>query len=543
MAVESSSLHSGVEKMKKTALTMLVWIVVVCCRAFGATPIVWVVPSSLGRVGPTDAPGVRTNAAIRAARGEYESFQVAIQASGDGLTKVNFSVSNLVGPRGAVLLRANLILYRESYVNVRRHSPTYNGPPNLPITNVTTFPDALVPFIDPATGKPPVGGKYRAVPFDLKAGHNAVIWVDVFIPRGTIAGEYRGTYIVTSDQGAFSGRIGVHVWGFTLPLEPSLKSSFNGGNTTLPGINEELLRNRLMPDAVDPAAEENFIKRYGLNGRDLGFYDGVYYGQCEASEPPSIQEIENAKATHQPDLYLYDGSADPESSCTSPAFYSSVIDWARNLHRAGIDNLVTQEPVPQLYDDGLGTGRSAVDIWTMLPLAYDDAQSYSPPRVTYVLQKGDKAWSYNDLVQDSYSPKWELDFLPIDYRIQAGFISQSLHLTGLLYWSVDDWSPDPWDNPQGGQNPDYPGEGVLVYPGGPVGLKGVAPSMRLKYLRDGVEDYEYVELLKRCGHTNFALSEASRVGRDWTHWTRDHAQLESVRQQLGDKIAALQCSH
>ncbi len=104
-----------------------------------------------------------------------------------------------------------------------------------------------------------------------------------------------------------------------------------------------------MPDAVDPAAEENLIKRYGLNGTDLGFYDGVFFGQCDASEPPSVQVIESVKATQQPDLYLYDETADPESSCTSLAFYRSVIDWAQNLHRAGVDNLVTQEPVPQLY--------------------------------------------------------------------------------------------------------------------------------------------------------------------------------------------------
>ena len=45
--------------------------------------------------------------------------------------------------------------------------------------------------------------------------------------------------------------------------------------------------------------------------------------------------IESAKATHQPDLYLYDESADPESSCTSPAFYRAMIAWAQNLHRAG----------------------------------------------------------------------------------------------------------------------------------------------------------------------------------------------------------------
>ena len=62
------------------------------------------------------------------------------------------------------------------------------------------------------------------------------------------------------------------------------------------------------------------------------------------------------------------------------------------LHKAGIANLVTQEPV-QLYHDGLGKGRSAVVICTMLPMAYDDAQSYEPPRVSYVLKKGDAAWS------------------------------------------------------------------------------------------------------------------------------------------------------
>jgi hypothetical protein len=528
--------------MKKTEVVIVVWIVLGCCRAFAAAPIVWVVPSSLRRVGPTDVPGLRTNAVIRAARGEYKSFQVAIQAPSGGLTHVNLSDSKLVGPQGAVFAAANLILYREFYVTLKHHSPTYNGPPNLPITEVRTFPDALIPLLDPATGKPPLDAEIRAVPFDLADGHNAVFWVDVFVPRRTVAGQYRGTFTVTSDQGTFEGQICLEVWGFTLPLEPSLKSSFNGGGTTLPGVNEELLRNRIMPDTVDPANEKRFINRYGLDATDLGFFSGVSFGQCDPSKPPSLAEIEGAKALHPPDLYLYDETADPESSCTSEAFYRTMIAWAQNLHRAGVDNLVTQEPVPQLYDDGLGTGRSAVDIWTMLPLAYDDAQSFSPPRVTYVLQKGDRAWSYNDLVQDSYSPKWELDFLPINYRIQAGFISQSLGLTGLLYWSVDDWSASPWDDPQGRQNPDYPGEGVLVYPGGPAGLKGVAPSMRLKYLRDGVQDYEYVQLLKNCGQSAFALAAAEKVGRDWTHWTKDEGLLESVRDQLGSQIASSHCA-
>ena len=41
---------------------------------------------------------------------------------------------------------------------------------------------------------------------------------------------------------------------------------------------------------------------------------------------------------------------------------------------------------------------------------------------------------------------------------------------------------------------------IIVYPGAAVGLSGqVMPSMRLKYLRDGVDDYDYVQLLKAQG--------------------------------------------
>lgn len=130
---------------------------------------------------------------IYAARGETQSFQVAVHASGGKLTGLNFSLSNLYGIQrddhggwgftGRLISQKNLILYREKYMTVLAHSPTWNGPPNLPITNIDTFPDALIPFVDPATGKPPVGGTYIAAPLNVAAVHNGVFWVDVVIPR------------------------------------------------------------------------------------------------------------------------------------------------------------------------------------------------------------------------------------------------------------------------------------------------------------------------------------------------------------------------
>jgi hypothetical protein len=60
--------------------------------------------------------------------------------------------------------------------------------------------------------------------------------------------------------------------------------------------------------------------------------------------------------------------------------------------------------------------------------------------------------------------------------------------------------------------------------------------MRLKWLRDGVEDYDYIQILKNLGKEDLAMQIARSVGPDWTNWTRDHAKLYAARQQLGEAI-------
>jgi len=126
--------------------------------------------------------------------------------------------------------------------------------------------------------------------------------------------------------------------------------------------------------------------------------------------------------------------------------------------------------------------------------------------------------------------------------LQPGFISQSLGLTGLLYWRVDDFTADPWNNPNNAgtfSSNNYPGEGMLFYPGQPVGLNQVVPSMRLKWLRAGVEDYDYVQILKNMGNSGLAMQIARSVGPDWTNWTRDAGAVMSARIQIGEAINRL----
>ncbi len=491
-----------------------------------AGPTVWVVPS-LVRVRPFDVAGTAAQIDLYAARGEIESFQIIVQAPAGGLTNINVSAGGLGGPTAT--------LYREYYVYIPHGTTDWATNHNKP-EGPGWYPDGLIPFVDPDTGQPPVGGILRAAPFDLPMGKNQPIWVDLYVPRTVAAGTYPCTFTVTSDQGNASVTATLHVWRFTLPLKPTMKSCFEPFNLpTRDATNRELLRNRLMPPWFDPADERYLMDSFGLNCADLGFWSGASIRTGTMDPPPPVEDIEQAITLHQPDLYLYNLTADEVYITGSTLFFDLMRQWAQNLHQAGVDNLVVMPPVRDLRDDGTGTGRSAVDIWVVLPKVYD-VFVYD---VWEALAKGDRVWSYNALVQDNYSPKWELDFAPINFRIQPGFINQSLDLTGLLYWAVDEWTADTWNAPFAGYGDHYPGEGQLVYPGTEAGLVGVAPSMRLKYLRDGVDDYDYIQLLKNRGYGDWALGVARTVGPNWRDWTRDPAVLEAARIELGNMLDSL----
>jgi Domain of unknown function (DUF4091) len=496
-------------------------------------PIVWVVPS-LQRIGPSNPAGSGTQAQLAAGKGEYESFQIVVRGPSGGLSNVNVSVTNLTNTSGGVISNANMALFREQYVYVNSSSPNWGGS-NQPL-GPGWYPDGLIPFVDPNTGLPPVGGSITAAPFSVGASMNQPVWVDVFVPRTAAAGPYTGTFTVTSSQGSVTGQISLQVWNFTLPLQPTLKSSFSYWTADSLLAEQELLRNKVTPLNVPAANELSLISNYGLGTNNIPYWSGADVSSCTMSAAPSVTQFKSAAAANTSGLYLFDYSADEVGSCTN--LYTTIQQWAYNMHQAGINNLITMAPVSALFSDGSGTGRSAVDDWVVLPVTYNSSVSM----VNQALQKGDSVWSYNTLVQDAYSPKWEIDFAPINFRIQPGFINQSLGLSGLLYWRVDDWNSSPWTNVNNAgtfSSANYPGEAVLVYPGSTVGITGVAPSMRLKWIRDGVEDYEYIALLKRAGKGSWALQVAQTVGPDWTNWTRDPNALASARQQLGQELDIL----
>ena len=137
-----------------------------------------------------------------------------------------------------------------------------------------------------------------------------------------------------------------------------------------------------------------------------------------------------------------------------------------------------------------------------------------------------------------------IDYPLINERIQAGFLNVTEGATGLLYWRVDNWpSGDTigsWNGlPTSGCGVSRPGDGVMIYPPTPIGSTEPSPGMRLKALRDGIQDYEYVQILKNLGQVTFANAVIQPIATSWNNWTHDRNALEGARLQLGQELDRL----
>jgi hypothetical protein len=96
---------------------------------------------------------------------------------------------------------------------------------------------------------------------------------------------------------------------------------------------------------------------------------------------------------------------------------------------------------------------------------------------------------------------------------------------------------DPWENIRlyGGN-----GDGTLFYPGRPdrIGGRTDIPieSIRLKLIREGMEDYEYLALLARLDGRQAADQYADRIVQKPYLWESRPEAFLKVRQELGEAL-------
>ena len=505
------------------------------------------VSSGLIRVGQNDAPGTTSAIMLSSARGETVDTQVIVQAPANDLTNVNVSASALVDSSGRTIPASSITLYREHFITVTG-TANYGGGSNAPLGS-GTYAEPLIPFNDPETGSSlcSTAAVLKACNATISAGQNQPYWIDISVPHGATnspAGNYTGTISVTADQGTERIPVTLTVWNFELSMQPSELSLWTlwppeAGNT-IATLAQALMHNKVMSCCDEAAKASSNISNSGLNrfGLNLFYIVGI---TCDGSYNtlPSASQI-NAAAANLPeglslDLYV----ADELNNCRSA--YTPLKTVGTNAHAANPSVktiMTTNAPDPNLLDEG--DGRSAIDHWVLL----DSVEQW--PALPFT-GGGSDLWSYTSCNTGlGNTPEWMVDYPPINERIQAGFLNWTQGATGILYYRADGWTAGnaigSWNNVDTtacGGGLGRPGDGIFLYPPGPIGSTESAPGLRLKAIRDGIQDYEYAQILKSLGQSAFTSSVVQPIATSWTIWTHDPSALEAVRQQLGQQLNQL----
>ncbi len=408
------------------------------------------------------------------------------------------------------------------------------------------YTDSLIPYY---------GRKLK-----LEADTTLSFMIDFTTTKDTPAGDYEYLYELKDKDGNVLAnyKIKVHVWDIVLPEEKKFATSA--------GINAYYIEQ--MGDHRDDAYKDYYdlLLEHNLVGHKIPYDLLDERADAYMSDPKVTSFVIGLwEAKEWPDekiLSYYNKIKSNPDWLRKAIFYT--IDEPREMahleeYRAICNRLQTLCPeipviAPFYTNIQVGPGKDQVDhmaettiLWCPKLCLWDETQSYDEfldyvPEKTFdermkeFQEQGDTVWAYvcNDPI-DPYSQLF-IDTDGVNQRLLFWQCYQR-DVEGFLYWGTTSWGYsgnngiNPWDTVYNGVGdgdgaPVY-GEGFLMYPGTKVGIPGGVPSIRLKLVRDGLDDIEL-----------FYLAE-EYLGKDWILEKTYEATPSLVEYVDNDTFAAL----
>jgi hypothetical protein len=561
----------------------------VCAFATAAEIEVWAVPS-IYKV-RSDEPAQNRNAvwdgaartvALAGAKNEHVPFQLVISTppppTRDEPAASGFFVlaSDLMSASGRIPAE-NVKLYFEHEILC--------SSPSSPAGRTGFWPDALVPLTDPFS----MAAEFR------HAVKNRALWIDIVTPAGIAAGNYSGTVRVTKDSRPVSEvQVKLKVYDFALPAETHLITYMGLSGDQLARLHhvppdspqlKALLRNYhafLYQNRMEPWFNEALQPRIEDTGGavKLHFDDEAYdlymnrwktkrvilesaprelmAGPGFAPFSPAGDERVKSYIRQVADYYAKHGWLDrlvlnsPIDEPNSAAAFDETRKWAALVHEAapGVHFLATKTPVPE--NPNWGTLRGSVNDFSIHGNDLNDIRI--EPAIREERAKGGELTWYISCDQVYPQPNYFIDAPAMD-PVMVPWITWRYQLQGILYWDVKFWSQtvDPWLTPitylEGffcSEGSVLNGEGSLLYPGSEVrrftgqkDVDGPVSSIRFELLREGIEDYEYLWMLKSLGDTAFADEAVRGMVAAVGAFSRNADQLYALRATLAGRIEKL----
>ncbi|MFB3890631.1 MAG: glycoside hydrolase domain-containing protein [Phycisphaerae bacterium] len=451
------------------------------------------------------APSVKADKIdIAAARNEYESAQVVIEAPWRPVTVKEVKFSDLTGPGGASIPASALKWERVDYIE------TTVMPPYFAERGLGSYPDPLM----------------SAGEFTIDKLSRVPVWITLKTPKECPAGAYTGTVTITVSPENLKPTtipLNLNVWDFALTDQTHLRTltwlgggvirAFYGNQWNAAGDKRQgdivkmyedfLLEHRLGPGGevvaylnkgkdgydfkgIDATLErligkgmnsfimgiapnlrragqkeytEQFVKdfsekmkAYGDHLRAKGWADKAYvyvYDEAPKSAWPEVKKIDKAIKAAAPEARILQCLNEPEGVKELTGFADVFDVYVTQYHKAGVAE----------------SQKKGAEVWLAI--------------CCYPMDH----------------PNFFIEYPLLDMRATF-WICWKYKVNGFEYWSPnawgtnwqakgDKWPKIPWKANAFGR---YNGDGYLVYPG----PDGPLSSIRFEAFRDGLEDYEYL---------------------------------------------------
>jgi len=495
-----------------------------------AGPAAWTVDPII-KVFPDDPPGERPER-LEAwmARGEYEPVQLVLRSPRE-LRNVRVSVEAPRHPDGVSLddTTVNLVGFvpidhATAYYSSQLPS-WYRRTPDSPGASdgwAGEWPDPLPPNR----------------PFDLAPRRAQPVWITVHTNRTAPAGQYEGRVVIQADGGVrMELPLRVHVWDFELPERSHCVGEYDLSSgpdvSAPPGADKrEVLRqwyrlfasHRLVPDGFRP--QPTFTYENGHVKMDTAAWDGMAaycLDELKMNTFYTPWEFYALGWAYPPKRYFGLEPFTPEYDAAFTEMYEGFMDHLRE--RGWHDRVVfyiSDEPFLE-----------NTEVTSNLARLCKLAQAADPAVPIY-----SSTWRYSEALVGSIT-MWGIGSygcFPVDKMMERRNAGDRLRFTtdgqmcidtpycaierllphfcfkydveGYEFWGGSWWTYNPWERGwhqyirQSNEGKDYyyvrypNGDGYLTYPGRDVGVDGPVSSIRFEQAREGMEDYEYLYLLR-----------------------------------------------
>lgn len=510
----------------------------------------------------TQSSGMNTFAAYMA-KNEIEDIQFVLCADADK-TGMQASVTPLTNENGDAVSS-------ELFIQYYHDCGTYG-----------MVPDAIPPL-----------SAYGA--FDLNAGKSQAFLIKLKTTADTPAGWYSGTLTIHNSAGqeVKKATVFAYVWDFALSEETACATSINLdlGYLTRAHKDTSLSSTELYKVYYDYMLE-NRICAYTLP------YTLSHQEALEYMDNPRVTSfqypIENTSIMRRLFTGFFNDEENGEKRFNKAYYFSNVVDAAKpadldalKTHYNKIANAVS--PYAPNYTaapfwfistyindidyptesgdtiDQIEYYSDFVNLWCSKTFAYTGKEELSVPgakimqpekwdavygtfreRMAEKQKNGQKVWWFIS---------WDVEAPYINYYMQTDGTAQRIlfwqqfdnNVEGFLYNFVNFWlgdTADPYENNV--SNAAYPnahGESILLYPGTKYGLDGPVGSLRMEAMRDGIEDYQMLTMMREVSGTAGTDPLIDRLTTGMVHYSTDAEEYYNVRKALGDALERSNCTH